>query len=430
MKLAALLLALPVSLAACADDPAEPPPPAGGATTIYDRTTEAYSTPAPGLDDAALARHRAGDAGFEAVFVPAPATLHAGLGPTYNNAACARCHLRDGRGMPVAGDGPLRSQLLVRVSMPDGGEVPGLGHQIQDQSVYGVAAEAAVAITWEEVSGTYDDGTPYVLRRPKLAVTLPDGSALGAEIETSLRQPPPVFGLGLLEAIPDATLEALADPDDSDDDGISGRVNHVLDVATGTLAVGRFGHKSNTPSLHQQAAAAYFNDMGVGSPVFRDADTAEIDDTTLGDTAFYTQTLAVPARADGDVSRGEALFADFQCAGCHVPVLETGPSPVAVLANQRIAPYTDLLVHDLGPELADGRPDGEADGTEWRTPPLWGIGLTHTVLPGSGFLHDGRARTLEEAILWHGGEAEAAREAFRRADAAARAALITVLQAL
>jgi len=426
MRRVLLLLAL---LPACGDNDGEVLPPAGGDTTVDNRTTDAFTIPIANLDLADLPEHRAGDAAFESVFVPLPATVNGGLGPTFNNASCARCHLRDGRGMPVAGDTPLRSHLLVRVSTPDGDPLPGLGSQLQDHANYGIAAEATVAIVWEEVAGTYQDGAPYSLRRPRLTITLADGTPLPAGTLTSLRQPPPAFGLGLLEAIGDDTIEGLADPDDVDGDGISGRVNHVLDVATGALAVGRFGHKSNTPNLRQQAAAAYVNDMGVGSSVFPDGETAEIVDDTLDATVFYTQTLAVPARVEG-AEAGYGVFRDFGCDGCHRPVLETGDHTIAALAHQTISPFTDLLVHDLGDDLADGRPDNEADGREWRTPPLWGIGLTHTVLPGSGFLHDGRARTFEEAILWHGGEAEAAREAFRTADAATREALITFLESL
>jgi CxxC motif-containing protein (DUF1111 family) len=412
-------LAAAVSAGACAE-PEQAAPRAGGDTTVDDRTTEAYSMPAPNLDAEAFERHRAGDAAFEAVFVAAPADVNPGLGPMFNNTACARCHLRDGRGMPVAGPGPLRSHLLVRVSMADGGDVPAVGRQLQDQAVFGVEPEAVVDLAWVDVPGTYGDGAPFTLRRPSLAITLAGGAPLPADVQTSLRQPPPVFGLGLLEAIPEDEIVAAADPDDADGDGISGRVNRVADGA-----LGRFGHKANTATLVLQAAAAYANDMGVTAD--------EIDPAIVEDTAFYTQTLGVPARTgldDADVQRGEDLFASHGCASCHTPTQGSGDHPVAAVAHQTFHPYTDLLLHDLGEDLADGRPDFDADGREWRTPPLWGIGLTHTVLAGSAFLHDGRARTLEEAVLWHGGEAEASREAFRTSSAADRAALIAFLRSL
>jgi CxxC motif-containing protein (DUF1111 family) len=245
--------------------------------------------------------------------------------------------------------------------------------------------------------------------------------------------PPAVFGLGLLEAIDDATLEALADPADADGDGISGVVNRPWDVAVGDHRVGRFGLKANTPNLTQQAAAAYANDIGIANPVFPDPDDSrDIDMETVDVAAFYTQTLAVPARADmtAEAERGEGLFADLGCADCHVPTHVTGTHAIAALSGQTIQPFTDLLVHDMGPDLADGRPDYVAGGSEWRTPALWGLGLVETVQPGASYLHDGRARSIAEAILWHGGEGERAREAFRTSSAADRAAVLAFLRAL
>lgn len=421
-----------VALAACADDPATAP--AGGDTTVRDRTSNAYALPAANLDADALARHLAGDVAFEATFVRGPAPVNPGLGPLYNHNACAACHGKDGRGLPQFA--PTGSQALVRVSLADGTPelpgapvpAPGLGGQLQDHGVFGVAAEVAIELAWTESSGSYGDGTPYALRAPALTLRRPDGSELEASILRSFRQAPAVFGLGLLEAIPDAALEAAADPDDRDGDGISGRVNRVWDVDAGAVRVGRFGHKAGNPSLVQQAAAAYANDMGVTSRRF--GGEVEIDDATVALTAFYTATLGVPARAPGDVAEGEARFAAFGCAACHTPTQASGPHPIAALADQVFQPYTDLLLHDLGPDLADGRPEYDADGREWRTPPLWGLGLVATVLPGASYLHDGRARTVAEAILWHGGEAAAARERFRTAPAAQRAALLRFLSAL
>jgi CxxC motif-containing protein (DUF1111 family) len=251
---------------------------------------------------------------------------------------------------------------------------------------------------------------------------------------TSLRLPPPVFGLGLLEAVEVPTLRALEDAHDRNGDGISGRLNEVWDVQAGALAPGRFGLKANSPNLLQQSAEAYFNDMGITSPLFREPDgTHELSQETLEAAVFYSQSLAVPARTtvdDAEVQHGEELFRSAGCGHCHRETLETGDHPVPELSRQRIHPYTDLLLHDLGPGLADGRPDGVADGQEWRTAPLWGLGLTQTVLPYASYLHDGRARTLEEAILWHGGEAERSRERFRTLSAEERAALVKFLSSL
>ncbi|QDE67771.1 di-heme oxidoredictase family protein [Myxococcus xanthus] len=418
------------------------PPRAGGETTIDNRTSLAFAQPAPNLSSENDALHRAGDAAFAAVFIPAPARVNPGLGPVFNNTSCNGCHMRNGRGMPVMGPGPQRTQLLVRVSLPEGTPahphgavpVPGLGLQIRDQSNYGVRPAASVTLSWVETPGQYADGTPYSLRAPRVDIQPTDGSALPPDMQVSLRLPPPVFGLGLLEAVPLATLRALADPDDRDGDGVSGRVNEVWDVASRALVPGRFGWKANSPDLFQQSAEAYFNDMGITTHLFPEPDGSyELPRDELDAAIFYSQSLGVPARAsleDTEVLRGEARFRSLGCERCHRETLETGAHPVAEVAHQRIHPYSDLLLHDMGVGLADGRPDGAATGTEWRTPPLWGLGLTQTVLPYASYLHDGRARTLEEAILWHGGEAEPAREGFRGLGASDRAALVKFLGSL
>lgn len=417
-------------------------PLAGGATTVFDRSSNAYSFPAPNLTEDQLAAHLDGDVAFESVFVSPPAVINAGLGPVFNNAACNRCHVRDGRGLPSAGDGPLGSPLLLRVSVPEGaplvpgGAVPvdGLGTQIQDHAIFGASPEAHVELVWDEVVGEYGDGEPFTLRRPRITVTLAAGVPLPGEVMVSARTPPPVFGLGLLEAVPDATVRALADPDDVDGDGISGRPNDVWDRRLGAVALGRFGWKASEPYLAQQAAVAYAADMGVTSPMFPEDDGShELEQQIVTDAAFYTQTLAVPGRDVWDdpvVQQGEALFEEIGCAACHVPTLDTGAHEIDALASQTIHPYTDLLLHNVGFELADGRPDFLASGNEWRTAPLWGVGLSQTVLPYSGLLHDGRARTLAEAILWHGGEAEQAKEQFRTRPADERDALLAFLRSL
>ena len=429
---------------------------AGGETTIRNRTSRAYEQPAPNLDDDWLELHLTGDRAFDAVFVTPPATVNPGLGPLFNNASCTGCHIKDGRGMAEKGQLLVRVSLARESSMDDTSEtelvlhehyhpeaavslgnapsVPGIGTQIQDQGVYGYSPEAQVQMVWQEQPGTYADGTSYSLRSPQLQITRPDGQPLPDEILTSPRIPSPVFGLGLLEAVPDQTLLDLADPDDRNGDGISGRPNYVWDVVKQAEVVGRFGWKANNPDLLQQSASAYVNDMGVTNSLFPEPDrSSEIDAATLKAATVYVQTLAVPARTlldDPQAQRGEQLFTAANCAGCHIPTLRTGNHEIPALVNQTIHPYTDLLLHDMGTGLADNRPDFQATGTEWRTPPLWGIGLTQTVLPYSGYLHDGRARTLEEAILWHGGEAEAAKEFFRTLSEDDRNALIRFLRSL
>ncbi|MBV9388725.1 MAG: hypothetical protein JOZ78_20065 [Chroococcidiopsidaceae cyanobacterium CP_BM_ER_R8_30] len=467
-------------------------PQAGGETTIFDRTSHGLQQPAANLTAAELTLHQDGDSTFEAVFVSAPAPVHAGLGATFNNTSCTACHINDGRGLPVKGN------LLVRVSMPvshpiaasqpvaAGGSnkytssifelaqgsrgcwgrshrplhqpcrsrlrrtlesqpqasvtlgnvppVPGLGTQIQDQALFGHQPKATVEISWQETSGTYGDGTAYRLRSPRLKITLPEGKPLPPQVLTSPRVPPPITGRGLLEAIPEPTLLALADPQDKNQDGISGRPNYVWDVQKKAKVLGRFGLKANNPHLLQQNATAFINDMGVTNPLFPDKDgSSYIDIATLKAVTFYTQTVGVPARTlldDPLVQHGEKLFSQANCAACHISQLRTGDHPLKAVAYQSIHPYTDLLLHDMGPGLADGRPDFEASETEWRTPPLWGLGLTKTILPSAGYLHDGRARTLEEAILWHGGEAESAKQAFRAWAKSDREALLRFLTSL
>ena len=431
-----------------ASAPAHAPGASAGPATAWNRTSGAYEAAPPNLTARGVEDHDLGDEAFEESFVLTEDHPNAGLGPTFNNTSCVGCHIRNGRGMPVAG------QLLLRVSdsSPGGADaleeesdtleaygntppVAGIGNQIQDFAVVGETPEAHVDIEWIETSGAYPDGTPYTLRSPSFRITLASrGELLPETVRVSPRVPPHVYGLGLLEAVPEADILALADPDDRDGDGISGRPNRVWDVRLGDHALGRFGWKANSPNLLQQTADAYLNDMGIHSPLFPAPDgTSEIDEATLVAATAYSQTLAVPARRrmdDPEVRRGETLFAEAGCDGCHVDTLETGAHKYPALAGHVIHPYTDLLLHDMGEGLADGRPDFAASGREWRTPALWGVGLAQTVLPYSGYLHDGRARTFEEAILWHGGEAEAARERFTRLPADDRGAMVSFLRSL
>jgi CxxC motif-containing protein (DUF1111 family) len=283
---------------------------------------------------------------------------------------------------------------------------------------------------------------------PTYTVTEPAFGPLPDDVQLSPRVAPAVFGVGLLEAVPVADILATADPDDTDGDGISGRPNWVADVASGGTSLGRFGWKANVPTVEQQNAGAFHGDLGITSALFPDENcppeqaacgsalsggVPELDAAKLERVTFYTRTLAVPARRDVGqpaTTEGEELFSSLGCASCHLPELRTGDSAIAALSDQVIHPYTDLLLHDMGPGLADGRPDGEASGSEWRTAPLWGIGLVDTVNGHTRFLHDGRARDLSEAVLWHGGEAAASADAFRALPARARDTLIAFLESL
>jgi CxxC motif-containing protein (DUF1111 family) len=427
-------------------------PLAAGQLTNFIRSSSGFDNLPDSLTGEDITKHRAGDGNFDAVFVTAPAKINSGLGPLFNNNSCAGCHIKDGRGLVEKG------QLLIRVSSSNNKEFaesltalakyhreaasglentppfPGLGNQIQDSAVYGMTPEAIVAINWQEEKGKYGDGKEYSLRSPLVKITTPEGQILDRDIQISPRLPQPVFGLGLLEAIDESTLRNLEDIDDRDRDGISGKINRVWDAKAKKVAIGRFGWKASHPSLEQQIAAAYVNDMGITNPLFPEGNgTTDIDPQTLEENTFYVQTLGAPVRSfwnDSKVKQGEKLFNDAQCASCHLTEMKTGNSQIKVVANQTIHPYTDLLLHDLGKGLADNRPDFLASGTEWRTQSLWGLGLTKTVLPDATYLHDGRARTLEEAILWHGGEAEVAKENFRTMSADDRDRLIKFLNSL
>ncbi|MEM6253044.1 MAG: di-heme oxidoredictase family protein [Cyanobacteria bacterium P01_D01_bin.156] len=413
---------------------------AGDATT-FNRTSSAYEEAPPNLVEWETVDHDLGDEVFEEAFVSTPGTERSGLGPVFNNVSCVSCHIRNGRGMPEPG------QLLLRVTdgeaaavvdkadaLKNAPPVAGLGNQVQDFSIVGETPEAKVEILWKEQAGSYADGTPYRLRSPQFNVTLANGEPLPETVQVSPRIPPHVYGLGLLEAIPEDDILALADPDDVDGDGISGRPNRVWDEQAQEVALGRFGWKANAPNLLQQSADAYVNDMGITSPMFPGEDgSAEIDQEKLVLAAAYAQTLAAPARTlmdDPQVQQGEQLFTDASCVACHVSSFRTGSHKYPALENQDIHPYTDMLLHNMGDALADNRADYEATGKEWRTPSLWGVGLAQAVLPYSGYLHDGRARTFEEAILWHGGEAESSKAAFEAMSAEDRDALVRFLQSL
>ena len=425
----------------------------GGETTIFDASSHAFSIPAPNLSAAALEKHLEGDVEFEAVFVTAPAVVNPGLGPIYNNVSCINCHSRDGRGRPPDTDEGLVS-LLFRLSLPktedamDGKPpipVPGFGRQLNNRAIVNTNPEGKVKIEYTEQTLTTADGTRVHLRYPNYTLT-ETYQPLPENVEVSPRVAPVVFGLGLLEAIPEDAILAYADENDADGDGISGKPNYVWNAIEQRYTLGRFGWKANQPTLRQQVAAAYHDDMGITTSLFmvensagqsqltEHSATPEVSDQILEVVTFYVQTLAVPARRNVDdpqVKHGEQLFAEAQCASCHIPTLRTGVlTGVPSVSNQTIHPYTDLLLHDMGPDLADNRPDFHASGSEWRTPPLWGIGLVRRVNGHTNFLHDGRARGLMEAILWHSGEAEASRQTVEQMSKAERDALIAFLESL
>jgi CxxC motif-containing protein (DUF1111 family) len=410
----------------------------GGDLTVDDRTAAAFTNPAPGLDAGSQNAFPLGRSTF-LFHWPPPV-----LGPLFNADGCGDCHTGNGRGLSQIGNGALQSQALIRVSLIDGAPgampevpggdapLPGIGLQLHDHAS-GVLPEAVVTQSWIEHAETYGDGTVVMLREPRLVVTRVDGSSFGPDVRMSYRQSLGVFGLGLLEAVPEAALQSLADPDDADHDGISGRVNMVWDLEQQATGVGRFGHKATVPTLRQQVALAFAVDIGLTNELLpATIGDNDLADSALSETVLFLSGLGVPAAApqNASASAGRQRFRDFGCAACHVPTLVTGDAALPQLAHQTIHPYTDLLLHDVGDGLTDARRDFTAEGVEWRTAPLWGIGLVQVVQPAATFLHDGRARTLAEAILWHGGEAQTARDAFRLAAKPDRDALISFLQTL
>jgi CxxC motif-containing protein (DUF1111 family) len=423
----------------------------GGSTTVFDTSHNAFGRALGNLERSRWVQMREGKRLFMRDW-----TAHGEgrAGPLTNASGCGACHFKDGRGRPVPDVG-TEAPLLVRLSIPSpdapaGRPEPVYGGQLNDRGVPGVPAEGTVQISYTEVKGRYADGTPYTLRKPRYRIIQLGYGRMLPRVMHSPRIPAQVFGLGLLEAIPEDAILALADAEDRDGDGVSGRPNRVISARTGKAQLGRFGWKANQPSLEQQVASAFSEDLGLTSPLHpRSNCTAKqapclaltaakeepaVSELELEKTTLYLRLLAVPARrsvAEPTVVKGEALFQKAGCATCHHASFKTGEvADIPELANQSVRPYSDLLLHDMGPELADGRPDSEASGSEWRTPPLWGLGLLEVVSQQVRLLHDGRARGVEEAILWHGGEASASRERFKALDRSEREALVAFLHSL
>jgi len=434
----------------------------GGETTIYATGRNAFSFPAANLDEEGRTRFVIGNSFFKRNWVEAPASTTArdGLGPHFIARSCAGCHVQDGRGEPPRITRRFTDQpvsLLMRISIPgtspNGGPMPEptYGDQLNNAAIQGVKPEAKILVSYRETKGRFADGSSYSLRAPHYRFTDLAYGLLHAETMVSPRIAPQVIGLGLLEAIPENEILANEQDQSKRGDAIKGQPNRVWDAFANRQVIGRFGWKANVGSLAHQTAGAFLGDMGITSSKFsheactekqmdcRDAprgnqgNKPEIDDKTLDQVIFYQTTIAVPARRNAnatDVRRGEALFHAAQCAACHRPSYTTGTSALPALSNQKISPYTDLLLHDMGEGLADHRPDFLANGRQWRTPPLWGIGLIRDVNGHSFLLHDGRARNVLEAILWHGGEAEASKQQVTKMKREERNALIKFVESL
>ncbi|VVO66149.1 hypothetical protein PS900_01055 [Pseudomonas fluorescens] len=470
LRLSALFLAL--GLSACDDAPkftqAEPGEArSGGSATVRKTDQNAFSMPSANLPPSRRVDFSVGNSFFRSPWVIAPSTTTArdGLGPLFNTNACQGCHIKDGRGHPPTPDDVNAVSMLVRLSIPDApvyakvieqlGVVPEpvYGGQFQDMSVPGVAPEGKVRVDYTAVPVRFKDGTEVELRKPSLNITQLGYGPMHPDTRFSARVAPPMIGLGLLEAIPDEAILANAEAQAKANNGISGRPNRVWDDAQQKTVLGRFGWKAGQPNLNQQNVHAFSGDMGLTTslrPVddCTDAQTAckqapsgngpngepEVSDNILRLVLFYSRNLAVPARRDvsaPEVLAGKTLFYQAGCQSCHTPKYTTAANAAEPeLANQVIRPYSDLLLHDMGDGLADNRTEFQASGRQWRTPPLWGIGLTQAVSGHTQFLHDGRARNLLEAVLWHGGEAKAAQQQVLSFNAEQRAALLAFLNSL
>ncbi len=446
--------------------------PAGAATSFKAPNRDAFSQSSANMDFERELDFKVGNGFFRKLWVSAPAstTVSDGLGPLYNARACQDCHLKDGRGQPPTAHYPdeLAVSLFLRLSIPPQTEAqgralaegrlavipePSYGGQLQNFSLPGHKAEGQMRIDYRERPVSLADGTVVSLREPRYGISHLGYGPLHPQVMVSPRVAPPMIGLGLLESIPEADILAHADPEDRDGDGISGKPNRVWSAEQQQVMLGRFGWKAGQPTITQQAAGAFSGDMGISTPLnppgsgdctHAQADClaaphggdpdVEVGQEVLDLVAFYSRNLAVPARRNPDAPRvlaGKGLFYESGCTACHVPKFVTARNEGHPEQSfQLIWPYTDLLLHDMGEGLADHRPEARADGREWRTPPLWGIGLTETVSGHTFFLHDGRARNLLEAILWHGGEAQAARDRVAAMTNTQRDALLAFLNSL
>lgn len=457
----------------------------GGETSVSFKgeTVWAFRNPAKNLTEDEIARHLIGDALFERNFSDVAERKDYGLGPVFNHTNCAGCHNKDGRGsLPIVAPGnqwtPLRQSeaVFLRISIEDGlprqksaanhwgapTPVPYFSDQLFHLGSLGVredapgVGQARVWMKYEYQDVTYPDGEVVRLRKPIFKITDAYNDRIyQADVKMGARLGTPMIGLGLLEAIKQDDILAIAQMDFSAQ-GVSGRPNWVFDIQkqmageTYPVSLGRFGLKANTPSVFHQSLGALRGDMGVtnyafpeesiaGTPLFLDFISkmpfvkVEASKQVADDLVFYSQTLAVPGRrgiSEEEIQRGGRLFSQVGCTSCHTPSFTTGDHPIKALAYQKIYPFTDMLLHDMGPGLSDDRKDFEASGAEWKTRPLWGLGQTLTVNPRASFLHDGRAKTVEEAILWHGGEAEYSKNNFMALSKADRQAVLRFLKSL
>ncbi len=448
--------------------------PGGKATVNKKRNSNSFSHSSANLEFSRQMGFSLGNALFRKVWIASPASTLAsdGLGPLFNAPSCQRCHLKDGRGHPPTANFPQDNaiSMIMRLSIPPQTKIqhqalasgrlgaikePTYGAQLQDLAVTGILSEGKIHITYKEQVITLKGGEKVSLRHPTYTIKHTNYGPLHPQTMMSVRVAPPMIGLGLLEAILASDTLSLADPEDTNNDGISGKANQVWDHVKQETSLGRFGWKAGQPNLPQQNADAFSGDLGIASPLFNNLsgdcsqaqvtciqalhgatplhDNVEISNQSMELVNFYSRNLALQKRhqvQSPEVLAGKALFYQSGCVDCHQPSYTTAKKVAKEQADQRIWPYTDLLLHDMGRGLADHRPEFMATGSEWRTAPLWGIGLTQTVNKHSFFLHDGRARGLLEAIVWHGGEAHESQQKVVNMTPQERRLLIQFLESL
>lgn len=423
-----------------------------GSLTVNDESELAFSYQVKNLSQQEKLDFFVGNSFFQDNWVEAPSSTTArdGLGPLFNSKSCAGCHFKDGRGLPLKNLG-----LLFRLSIPGEDENNSplaeliYGGQLQDNGISTVQNEGDMNISYTEISGQYPDGESYSLRKPTYTITSYNYGSIALNYMISPRIGQQMIGLGLLEVIDEGDILANVDENDTDGDGISGKANFVWNPKTQMIQLGRFGWKANVPTIEIQVAGALNGDIGITTPLFPNQNhtsfqpsceglanggNPEITAEDLAKLVLYSRTLAVPIRRnykDADVLAGKKIFNDISCVKCHVPKFTTGNSgSISALKNVTIRPYSDMLLHDMGEDLADDRPDFLASGREWRTQPLWGLGLISKINNHTFLLNDGRARSIEEAILWHGGEAQSAKSKFKNLSKVQRSQLLKFLESL
>ena len=426
-------------------------------------SSDAYNQPFSDISADLKQSFYLGESVFERFWVPSPSSTTAsdGLGPLFNARSCHSCHINNGRGHAPRADqlGSDVPSFFVRLGSQSSNAKDGVvgdfvyGRQFHPLSATNVKPEGNYRVDWETSEEVFPDGYTVTLRKPILQWLTLNYGEFDADTGFSMRVSPPLVGMGLLDAVPTSTILEYADPEDTDKNGISGKANWI--EIDGIATLGKFGHKASVPSLTAQNQSAFNGDLGLSTPLFpapsgdctvaqkdcmiapngnsRHIDNLEVGEEQMALLDTYVALSRPPTMRNLDkpwLREGKKIFDELNCGSCHRPKLNTGASDFGVLAHREFYPFTDMLLHDMGPGLANGFPVLQADPQEWRTAPLWGIGLSEQVSGRNGFLHDGRARTIEEAILWHGGEAEASKHAYKSLSAKQRTLFIRFLESL